>query len=168
MSVLGCDQHEAIQAIETYLGQHLIRAYELPTDQARSDTTSFSVYHQSQEEKTDPSQISAQPLLHKGHSKDRRPDLLQYRQMLATLDPLGMPFSTPEERIGGLMFLLTIALRVFTLMEFVVRRQLAKEPNKLIGHSALAALLQRLSLILKISSQRGRGFQHIEVLHGLI
>jgi transposase len=29
-----------------------------------------------------------------------------------------------EDKIRGLMFLLTIALRVFTLMEFVVRRQL--------------------------------------------
>jgi transposase len=38
-----------------------------------------------------------------------------------------------EERICGLMFLLTIALRVFTLMEFVVRRQLAKEQKSLAG-----------------------------------
>ncbi len=91
LSVLGCEQHEAISAIETYLGQHLISAYELPTAQARSDTTSFSVYHQPPPETTDPPHTGAQPFLHKGHSKDRRPDLLQYRQMLATLDPLGMP-----------------------------------------------------------------------------
>ena len=38
-----------------------------------------------------------------------------------------------EERIRGLMFLLTIALRLFTLMEFVVRRQLAKESKKSIA-----------------------------------
>jgi hypothetical protein len=37
LTVLGSDQHEAIQTIEIYLGKHLIRAYELPTDQARSD-----------------------------------------------------------------------------------------------------------------------------------
>ena len=91
LSILGSQEHEAIQAIETYLGQHLIRAHELPTDQARSDTTSFSVYHQPKEEKTAPHQTGTQSLLRKGHSKDRRPDLLQYRQMLATLDPLGMP-----------------------------------------------------------------------------
>ena len=91
MTVLGSAQHKAIEAIETYLGQHLIRVYELPTDKARSDTTSLSVYHQQQEEKTDPSETDINPLLHKGHSKDRRPDLLQYRQMLATLDPVGMP-----------------------------------------------------------------------------
>jgi transposase len=91
LTVLGSAQHEAIQTIETYLGKHLIRAYELPTDQARSDTTSLSVYHQPREEKTESDQINNKPLLHKGHSKDYRPDLLQYRQMLATLDPLGMP-----------------------------------------------------------------------------
>lgn len=30
-------------------------------------------------------------LLRYGYSKDKRPDLLQYRQLLATLDPMGMP-----------------------------------------------------------------------------
>jgi hypothetical protein len=29
----------------------------------------------------------ADSLLRHGHSKDKRPDLLQYRQMLGTLDP---------------------------------------------------------------------------------
>ncbi len=38
-----------------------------------------------------------------------------------------------EDRIRGLMFLLTIALRVFTLMEFVVRRQLTSEEQSLAG-----------------------------------
>lgn len=38
-----------------------------------------------------------------------------------------------ESRIRGLMFLLTIALRVFTLMEFVVRRQLAQQQASLPG-----------------------------------
>ena len=38
-----------------------------------------------------------------------------------------------EQRIQGLMFLLTIALRVFTLMEFVVRRQLARDKQSLSG-----------------------------------
>ena len=91
LTVLGSEQQEAISSIETYLGQHLIRAYELPTDQARSDTTSLSVYHQPKEEKTEEGKTQSKSLLHKGHSKDYRPDLLQYRQMLATLDPLGMP-----------------------------------------------------------------------------
>jgi transposase len=40
-------------------------------------------------EVAEPDQESA-PLLDFGYSKDRRPDLRQYRQMLATLDPLGV------------------------------------------------------------------------------
>ena len=38
-----------------------------------------------------------------------------------------------EERIKGLLFLLFIALQVLTLMEFVVRRELAKEQGQLAG-----------------------------------
>ncbi len=38
-----------------------------------------------------------------------------------------------DQKIRGLMFLLTIALQVFTLMEFVVRRQLAAEQQSLPG-----------------------------------
>ena len=91
LTILGSQQHEAVHNIETYLGQHLIRAYELPTDKARSDTTSLSVYHQPREEKTESGHTENKLLLRKGHSKDHRPDLLQYRQMLATLDPVGMP-----------------------------------------------------------------------------
>lgn len=72
-------QEEACQKIEEKLGQHLIRAYQLPTEVGRADTTSFSVHHQKQEPET-------QSLLRYGHSKDHRPDLRQYRQMLGTLD----------------------------------------------------------------------------------
>lgn len=38
-----------------------------------------------------------------------------------------------EQKIRGLMFLLTIALQVFTLMEFVVRRQLVEQKQLLAG-----------------------------------
>ncbi|MEY3826491.1 MAG: hypothetical protein RLZZ148_1307, partial [Cyanobacteriota bacterium] len=38
-----------------------------------------------------------------------------------------------EQKIRGLMFLLTIALQVFTLMEFVVRRQLVEQKKLLAG-----------------------------------
>lgn len=77
-------QAEACQKIEQKLGQHLIRAYELPTEVGRVDTTSYSVHHEQIESETD-------SLLRYGHSKDKRPDLLQYRQLLGTLDPLGIP-----------------------------------------------------------------------------
>jgi transposase len=76
---------ESREQIETGLGQQLIRAYELPTTVARCDTSSFSVYHHLQEQEQDGS------LLPYGHSKDRRPDLRQYRQLLGTLDPAGIP-----------------------------------------------------------------------------
>ncbi len=38
-----------------------------------------------------------------------------------------------EDRIIGLMFLLTIALRCFTLIEFQVRRQLQTEQDEIAG-----------------------------------
>ncbi len=77
-------QGKACQGIEQKLGQHTIRAYELPTEVARLDTTSFAVHHEQIESETD-------SLLRYGHSKDKRPDLLQYRQMLGTLDTAGIP-----------------------------------------------------------------------------
>lgn len=77
-------QAEACTEIEMKLGQHLLRAYELPTEVARADTSSFSVNHQQQESEEE-------SLLRYGHSKDKRPDLLQYRQLLGTLDPAGIP-----------------------------------------------------------------------------
>lgn len=77
-------QTQAIQEIEVKLGRHLIRAYELPTVVARADTSSFSVNHTQGDS-------SEENLLRYGYSKDKRPDLLQYRQLLATLDPMGMP-----------------------------------------------------------------------------
>ena len=88
-------QTQATQEIEVKLGQHLIRAYELPTQVARTDTTSFSVNHQQGDS-------PEENLLRYGYSKDKRPDLLQYRQLLATLDPMGMPLvSTTLEGNGA-------------------------------------------------------------------
>jgi transposase len=73
-------QEEACNQIEMKLGKHLVRTYELPTEVARTDTSSFSVHHQ-----------EGDSLLRYGHSKDKRPDLLQYRQLLGTIDPAGIP-----------------------------------------------------------------------------
>lgn len=83
LSIIGLSQGQETENIALRLGQQTIRAYELPTDKARSDTTSFSVYHRPKTE--------SENLLNFGYSKDRRPDLVQYRQMLATLDPMGLP-----------------------------------------------------------------------------
>jgi transposase len=81
--VLGNAPPETREAIETTLGQHLVRAYHLPTDVGRADTTSVSVYHDRAE--------GADGLLQFGKSKDHRPDLRQYVQALGTLDPAGIP-----------------------------------------------------------------------------
>ena len=88
VGLLG-QQQESREQVEVELGQRLIRAYELPTQVARCDTSSFSVYHQPQADAE-----RAFELLKFGHSKDRRPDLLQYRQLLGSLDPAGVPLVT--------------------------------------------------------------------------
>jgi transposase len=70
--------------IEQELGGHLVRAYELPCEQVRLDSTSAAVYH-------DPAEGS---LFAYGVSKDHRPDLAQLKVMLAALDPLGLPLAS--------------------------------------------------------------------------
>lgn len=84
VEVLG-RQVESREQIEQQLGQRMIQAYELPTEIARCDTSSFSVYHQIDEADEESC------LLRFGHSKDHRPDLRQYRQLLGTIDPAGVP-----------------------------------------------------------------------------
>ena len=71
-------------AIDQALLADWIRVYRLPRQRARLDSTSVSVYH------GDP---PADGLLHAGHSKDHRPDLAQFKAMLASLDPLGLPLA---------------------------------------------------------------------------
>jgi transposase len=62
-------------------GASIVQAYALPTAVGRFDLTSFNVYHAVNESAND-------GVLAFGHSKDRRPDLLQFKQSLGTLDPL--------------------------------------------------------------------------------
>ena len=74
-------QEDVGEKIEKQLGQHLIRAYALPTDTARIDTTTVNVYHHPE----------AGSILDYGVSKDHRPDLRQFKEVLSTLDPVGIP-----------------------------------------------------------------------------
>jgi transposase len=74
-------QEDVGEKIEKQLSQHLICAYELPTETARIDTTTVNVYHSPDKES----------LLDYGVSKDRRPDLRQFKEVLSTLDPVGIP-----------------------------------------------------------------------------
>lgn len=80
LSMLGKERTRA--SLDRAMLKRWIRVYGLPIDTLRLDSTSVSVYH-------DPH--DADSLLHLGHSKDHRPDLRQFKVMLASLDPLGLP-----------------------------------------------------------------------------
>jgi transposase len=85
LSHLGDDATHPGEQIELELGQHLVRAYALPTEVARIDTTTVSVHHQAETEGG---------LMKFGRSKDHRPDLRQFKAVLGTLDPVGVPLAT--------------------------------------------------------------------------
>ncbi|MBN1454029.1 MAG: IS1634 family transposase [Anaerolineales bacterium] len=70
--------------IEAKLDERVVRVYALPRETVRVDTTTVSVYHDSE----------GSALLAYGHSKDHRPDLAQLKVLLATLDPLALPIVT--------------------------------------------------------------------------
>lgn len=82
---LGDETTRSGELIEEELGRQVLRAYDLPADTARIDMTTVSVHHQPTDEGS---------LMHFGHSKDQRPDLRQFKAVLATLDPVGMPLMT--------------------------------------------------------------------------
>ena len=82
VEVLGHDM-EMIYEYQLQMSPRLISGYQLPTDVGRYDTTSFNVWHKQKN--------LQKGLLALGHSKDHRPDLLQYKQGLAVLDPAGIP-----------------------------------------------------------------------------
>ncbi len=69
-------------AVDHALLTDWLQVYALPTHTVRLDSTSVSVYHDDS---------PPEGLLRWGHSKDHRPDLAQFKAMLASLDPLGLP-----------------------------------------------------------------------------
>ena len=76
-----------------------LRVYALPQQTVRLDSTSVSVYQ------------DAQPpagLIRHGVSKEHRPDLAQFKVMLASLDPLGLPLAcqaVPGNRSDDLLYI---------------------------------------------------------------
>jgi transposase len=72
------------EQLDISMVQDWITLYELPTEITRYDSTTVSVYHDS---------VNGDGLLGYGHSKDHRPDLAQFKVMLSTLDPLGLPLT---------------------------------------------------------------------------
>jgi len=87
LEVLGADDAQRA-AYQQQQSQQLIRAYALPTEVARYDTTTFNVYHEPTAE------TESGGLLNFGYSKDHRPDLLQFKLGVSTLDPAGVPLLT--------------------------------------------------------------------------
>jgi transposase len=82
-SILTLLGEPATQAtLDAALLQQWLRVYRLPTETLRLDSTSVSVYHDD---------VADESLLQSGWSKEHRPDLRQFKLMLATLDPLGLP-----------------------------------------------------------------------------
>jgi transposase len=66
------------------MAQEWVIVYELPTHTIRLDSTSVTVYSPVGDD---------DDLIQRGHSKDHRPDLGQFKVMLSTLDPMGMPLN---------------------------------------------------------------------------
>jgi len=77
-------EDEVWASIEREVGSRLVRVYDLDRALVRLDSTSVSVHHDAEEG----------TLFGYGHSKDHRPDLAQFKLMLASLDPLGLPVAT--------------------------------------------------------------------------
>ena len=79
-------QPEVPEEIDYALNVHSFRYYQLNTDGAimRLDSTTASVYGNGE----------GTSVLQYGYSKDHRPDLKQFKVMIAELDPLGMPLVT--------------------------------------------------------------------------
>lgn len=77
-------EDEVWASIEREIGCRLVEVYELERALVRLDSTSVSVHHDAEEG----------TLFGYGHSKDHRPDLAQFKLMLASLDPLGLPVAT--------------------------------------------------------------------------
>jgi transposase len=80
LTLLGDPTTQA--TLDAALLQRWVRVYRLPTETVRLDSTSVSLYHDD---------VAEDSLLQHGWSKDHRPDLRQFKLMLATLDPLGLP-----------------------------------------------------------------------------
>ena len=80
LSMLGDEHTQA--TLDHALTQAWLRIYRLPRQVVRLDSTSVTVHH-------DPDDPAS--LFQLGVSKDHRPDLKQFKLMLSTLDPLGLP-----------------------------------------------------------------------------
>lgn len=84
--ILGNAERRYWEELEKRMGKHIISAYRLPTEVGRIDTTTGSVYHVNDQDSG-----QKYTLFRYGYNKDHRPDLMQFLEVLGTIDPLGMP-----------------------------------------------------------------------------
>src|SRR5271165_3978807 len=110
-----------------------VTVYALPSEIIRLDSTSVSVYSAIEDD--------ADSLIQRGHSKDHRPDLGQFKIMLSTLDPLGMPLVC--QVVSGQQA--DDGLYVPSYDETV--RVLGRSDVLVVGDSKMAALATRAHLV---------------------
>jgi transposase len=119
------------QAIEVEVGPQLMQVYELPQVRVHVDSTTAALYHDA----------AGNPLVEFGLSKDHRPDLAQFKVMLSSLGPFGLPLATlvvPGNRAEDGLYLPVLAQSRAVLP----RRGLLD-----IGDSKLEALTTRATLV---------------------
>jgi transposase len=119
------------QAIEVELGQQIVQVYALPQDRVHVDSTTAALYH-------DP---EGNPLVEFGQSKDHRPDLAQFKVMMSSLGPFGLPLATlvvPGDRADDRLYLPAIEQS---------RQVLQRRGLLYIGDSKMEALSIRTGLV---------------------
>jgi transposase len=90
---------DAQAAVDQALLADWLRVYALPQRTVRLDSTSVTVYQDAQ---------PPEGLIRHGVSKEHRPDLAQFKVMLASLDPLGLPLAcqtVPGNRSDDLLYI---------------------------------------------------------------
>jgi transposase len=87
LTMLGEAENQT--ALDEALVQDWVTLYELPTETTRHDSTTVSVYQEVNEAEGE----EEASLIGYGHSKEYRADLPQFKVMLSTLDPAGLPLT---------------------------------------------------------------------------
>ncbi len=118
------------ETLEIELGQQVMQVYELPQERVHVDSTSAALYHDTE----------GKPLVRYGQSKDHRPDLAQFKVMMSSLAPLGMPLATlvvPGNRADDGLYLPVIEQS---------RQVLQRRGLLYVGDSKMEALVIRAAL----------------------
>jgi transposase len=129
LGMLGEDKNW--QLFERDMTQSILRVYDLKGNLIRLDSTSGSGYWN----------VTEDGLFQFGHSKDHRPDLPQFKVMLATLDPLGLAvgIQVPSgEKADDLLYIPAIDQ---------VRQNLGRSGLFYVGDSKMMAVETRLHTV---------------------